>query len=460
MPELYPHQITGAEWLRVRSRCGLFDEQGLGKTYTAIRGAQLRGCRKLLVVSPSIVLWNWRREIEALAPEWSVQVIDGEGVLVDPFVSAVVISHGLIRRDALHKQLLQQGPWDQLIVDEAHAFKSEKVQRTQRLYQFGDNGRKALTDVCGDVWPMTGTPMPNDASELWTHLRALAPELISGAHGRPMTSAEFMGRFCVTRWNRYREVVVANKNLDELRAMVKSFALRRLKKDHLPDLPPIRFELLTLTPTVLPWELRALDDLIRPSVLAATEKALAESVVATADGEADAGMAFAALGRHVDFSRFRAICGAAKVDPCVDLLTEELRSGQLEKVFVIAHHLEVIRRLAQGLSTFGVLQITGEVGSKERTERIEQFQTDPKYRVMVGQITACGTGATLTAAREGFMVEMSTVPGINSQAVDRLHRIGQKERVRIRCVALANTSDEAITRLLRNKTRMIRELLT
>ena len=158
-------------------------------------------------------------------------------------------------------------------------------------------------------------------------------------------------------------------------------------------------------------------------------------------------------------AKFRRLCGLAKIAPIVELLKSELEFGALDKVVVFAHHIDVVRGIAQGLSEFDPLMITGATPPPERTLRVNLFQNDPHKRVMVCNIVAGGTGITLTASSDVVFAEMSYVPGENAQAADRCHRIGQDARVRVRCVALAHTVDEDVVEILKTKTRMIREVL-
>jgi SNF2 family DNA or RNA helicase len=103
--------------------------------------------------------------------------------------------------------------------------------------------------------------------------------------------------------------------------------------------------------------------------------------------------------------------------------------------------------------------LAGDMTGKARADAVFDFQQDGGPRVIVCNIVAGGTGVTLTAASEAVFVELSWVPGENAQAADRIHRIGQGRKTRVRFLALAGTCDEAITATLRTKTKMISEVL-
>ena len=176
-------------------------------------------------------------------------------------------------------------------------------------------------------------------------------------------------------------------------------------------------------------------------------------------GVDDASGFFNAVKDGEDFTKFRRLCGMAKAKPVADLLYQELEDGGLDKVVIFAHHKDVVDLIARDLERFGVRTITGATPAKDRAAYVDHFQTDPSVRVIVANIVAGGVGITLTAAADVVFAEQSWTPGDNAQAADRCHRIGQTRRVRVRFMALAGTIDEAITQSLRQKIRMIREVL-
>jgi len=437
---LYPHQTTGVAWLRERKVGILADEQGLGKTITALVAA--RGLSRVLVVVPTVVLWNWEAEAVAWLDSPVVQVVDNGRVEIDPLVDIVVVTHGLLLKPWILSQLIA-GRWDALIVDEAHGFKSPGAQRTVALYG-------ALAGCADRVWLLTGTPCPNNSGELYTHLLGLAPERLQvDAGGRTLTEHQFVDRFCYWRETPYGRKVTGNRKdmLPELKERIGGFILRRLKKDVLPDLPSIRFETVHLRPLHLGKALEVLQAELKGKVLEA---------IRDLD---DPSSFFAAVKDGEGFARFRRLCGMAKAQPVSDLLYQELADGGLEKVVVFAHHRAVVEKIAGNLMRFGVRTITGAANAELRTENVREFQTNPRVRVMVANIVAGGVGVTLTAAADVVFAEQSWTPGENAQAADRCHRIGQTRRVRVRFMALAGTIDEDITASNRQKIRMIREVL-
>lgn len=442
---LYPYQEAGVDWLLDNKRALLCDEQGLGKTVQAITLADRASCDKVLIICPTVVLWNWANEVNVWSPGRSVQIIAKTTDRVDPAASVVITTHGLIITSFIKAQLLGL-VWDLTVVDEVHFFRSRDAQRSQVLY--GKYGKTTPTIASKSLRMigLTGTPMPNNASELWAHIWGLRPELIVlRGKKNPLNWTAFRKMFCLLRQGPFGIKVIGNKNVEHLKPVMAKLALRRLTREVLKDLPPIRLVSSALRPVELPEALVKLSDFLRPAIT----RGLAES------GD----LTFAGLREEAEFAEFRRLCGIVKVGPVAELLTMEL-SGNDDKTIIFAHHSDVIAELAAELVQFGVVTITGSTTAKARRLAVDRFQIDPRVRVIICNIIAGGVGVTLTAAHKVEMIEMSYTPGDNAQAVKRAHRIGQDMSVRVRCHSLAGTPDEAIVDALRLKTSMIREVLT
>ena len=450
---LYPHQEEGARWLAERSAALLADDPGLGKTITALAAAaslqpaEGRARPRILVLCPTVVLYNWQAETEKWLAAPRVQVVTHGRAQIEKDADVVIVTHGLLLAPWISSQLLS-AQWDVAIVDEAHAFKSITAKRTAALY----HAQAGIVKAAQRVWLLTGTPCPNHAGELYTHLRGLDwKRLVPEQLEEPLTYDEFVYRYCRWRETPYGVQIVGNQRerLPELKKALDGFVLRRRKEDVLKDLPPIRMELVHLRPLALDAALASLE---------AELSSLVKDRVAGRDVEDTLGF-FDAVKDDVGFTRFRRLCGLAKAGSVVDLLAAELEDGALDKVVVFAHHRDVVDQIAEGLERFGVRTITGETPAAERTARVKAFQESGNVRVMVSNIVAGGVGVTLTAASEVVFAEQSWTPGENAQAADRCHRIGQTERVRVRFVALAGTLDTFIAQALRRKIKMIQEVI-
>lgn len=432
---LYPHQEAGIEWLMQRPRAGLFDDQGLGKTAQAIVAAARLGLQRVLVIAPTVVTHNWQREIQAWSPTSRVQVIRTGRAMVERGPGWVVMPHALVLKDALRAQLAD---FDLVVLDEAQFFRKPSAQRTRLFFL----GADAICRRAPRCWILTGTPMPNNPTELWPMLAGLAPDRLRVEQGsqRLLNYSAFRDRFCVTEPAfRGRGVrVVAAKNVPELRSRLLGFSLRRMKEQVL-DLPPIRFGTVALTEEgPRSQALREADERLRGL-----------------DGEE----MLQAMRDDVEFSTWRRLCAMAKVRPAAALLDAELRSHS-RKVVIFCHHRDAVVELRSALHEFGTVAITGGDSPEARFATVNAFQTDARVRVCVAQIVAGGTGVTLTAASDVVFLEQSFVPGENLQAADRCHRIGQSKPVLVRFLSLAGSVDEVVVEVLARKTQMIREVLS
>lgn len=417
MTALYPYQADGVGFLAGASRALLADEPGLGKTIQAIRAADATDARNVLVICPASVRENWRREILRFSErKWDFHVVS---------------------YDQATRGQVAMTP-DTVILDEAHYLKNRKAKRTQAVYGKKCDGQSGIIAGAERVWALTGTPSPNDPSELWPLCNALFPDVVNGTQGW----WGFVRRYCKTIDTPFGMKIVGGKNLEKLRAAMAPHMLRRKKADVLTDLPPIRFDTLPLSPAGGLKDLRQLesDD--------ETRTVVTKVLKAIESGEEPP---------VAEVSRLRRLIGLAKVKPVADFIADELDGGT-GKVVVFAHHKDVMEGLAAALERFGVTGISGKTASLDRQKAVDRFQTDDGCRVFVGQINAAGTGITLTAASDVVFAESSWVPADNSQAAMRCHRIGQSESVLVRFAMLQGSLDEAIQQAVERKTAMLAEL--
>jgi SNF2 family DNA or RNA helicase len=458
---LFPYQQVGIEFLAARRAGLLLDGMGLGKSAQAIRAADRIGAQSLLIVCPAIARTNWTRELARFGLlRRKVQVITSAAQRLEHDAVVVITSYDLAARSAIRRQLLARR-FDVLIADEAHALKSRAARRTRTMYGRRCDGQGSLVACADRVWLLTGTPMPNHAGEIWTHLNALLPEAVTVGRGR-LTYPEFLERYCVVQHTRYGPRIVGNRNTAELRRALQPHMLRRRVEDVLPDLPAIRWTTLVADPVNVLADLESAEaapelDLLRSVIDAAAAKAELHRDAAAADRDALVERMLRA--DSVALARLRRVTGVAKAAAIVELLQDELATGALDKVVVFAHHREVLRALASGLVRYGAVAIDGGTSPGLRQVAIDNFQADPAARVFIGQITAAATAITLTAASHVVFAEASWVPADNLQAAKRVHRIGQTRPVLVRFVSLAGSLDEAITEVLRRKAHLLAQIM-
>lgn len=418
----FAYQNEGAEFLASRRFAFLADGMGLGKTVQAILACDIVRASSVVVVCPAVARVNWQREFSV----WSR--------------TAAIKLYVLSYDKAASRKADIPSTFDVLILDEGHYLKTRTTKRTKAIYGAMCRG-DGVVSRAKRVWILSGTPCPNNAGELWPHLRALWPELITKGE-KPLSYAEFLQRYCVLQETPYGPKVLGNRNQQELRGILSQVMMRRLAEQVLKDLPPILFTTATVEA----------DDVL-PELAALENDPVVETLRDAIKG--DSSIDFA----NVAVASLRRVTGAAKAPVIAKLISDELDAGAYDKVVVFAQHLEVIRLLVDNLSEYGVVSITGSTPPTLRQKAIDEFQTHPRVRVFVGQLQACSTAITLHAANQVIFVEQSWTPAENAQAAKRCHRIGQTKPVFVRMFGLAKSIDEAVTRVLVRKTQMIGELM-
>ena len=423
---LFPYQQVGAEFLAARRFAFLADGMGLGKSAQAIAACNVLGATRIAVVCPAVAKINWQREFGM----WSKV----------PDQQVRICSYDKLSTNKLDQRQITEFAPDVLILDEAHYLKTRTTKRTKTLYG-ATPGTSGILAAAKRVWLLSGTPCPNNAGELWPHLRALWPELLTRGD-KPLSYAEFLVRYCFIQETPFGPKILGNKNKDELRGILGQIMLRRRAEDVLKDLPPMMWQSVAVEADAVSGDIADLEK--DPAVEALREALYADGVI---EG---AGVAMASLRRAT---------GVAKAALAARMISEEIEAGAYDKIVVFAQHLDVIRLLVDKLSAHGVVSITGSTPTTLRQKAIDDFQSRPEARIFVGQLQACSTAITLHAANQVLFVEQSWTPAENAQAAKRCHRIGQTKPVFVRMLGLAKSIDEAVTRVLARKSQMIGELM-
>ena len=398
MSSLFPYQKVGVDFLRRNRRAYLADEMGLGKTVQALVAA--RGLRQALLIAPASVIPNWQQE----AAEWN------------PGLHLVTVSYTKLAMNPTE----YQRPWEAVIMDEAHYAKSPRAKRTKAAMSVAQQAERA--------WLLSGTPIPNDPTELWSAVSVLWPE-IPERLGID-TAFEWMCHFTLWKRTQFGAKPYAVKNKEQLRDALAPIMLRRMLRTVAMELPALRVTTSWLPP------------------IPGMEAELEEQGLVPGEDPND----------NPNASRVRRILGQHKVPQVAAILKEELKEGQYKKIVVLAYHLESLRTLRRELGEFGVVGYDGSATGPQRQEAINQFTRDPKVRVFVGQQTAAGTGVNLQVASEIVLVEPAWSPAENLQAIKRIHRIGQDSPCRARIFGVRKSLDEALTRTVANKLRMINDV--
>lgn len=424
--KLFRFQETGVEWMAPRSRALLGDEMGLGKTVQALMALPENAAA--LVIVPSAVRFNWKAEVARWRPDLSPAVIPSKATFRWPIAGEILIAtYGIVPAPEAIAAPPPVGCF--LLADEAHYLKNHKAKRTQNFYGLRDQ----VLAYQGKTWGITGTPLLNRPPELWAVLQAfgLAEEAFGNWYN-------FVRLFNGRRASQYGGFDWGIP-LDEAADCIRRVALIRKRAEVLRDLP---------------GKIRRT---IPVNGLDRATKRICDEVVAIFE---ENGIDLDKIDKDVEMSKLggvafekmsaaRAALATAKIPAMLDLVSEYEEQEQPLVVFS-AHKAPV---LALG-EREGWEIITGSTPSEKRTEIIARFQGG-ELKGIAGTIGAMGVGVTLTRAHELLMVDLAWTPALNSQAEDRVCRIGQDRGVIVTRLVAQHKLDERVLELLTIKQEII-----
>jgi SWI/SNF-related matrix-associated actin-dependent regulator 1 of chromatin subfamily A len=429
MTPLYPYQASAVGRIAAADKPMLnaFDP-GLGKSRVALSVLYAKGFRRVLIFCPSSVLLVWEAEVRKW---WGMPTtIVRSGSPIPAKEGIFIVSYGLISEasGATTKLFEKTTPFDACVIDEVHYLKNPRANRSKRIFDLLKAGK------LGWVHPMSGTPAPNNAGEIWGLLYHLRPDcIVSPVNGKPMREGEFVARYCtvdqfkVNGGRHWVTRITGSKNKDELRERIAPMVLRARKKDVLPDLPPLDFVVLPVAAVGAPT-LGGFDGLDDDAVLAEVAKAKSEIQN----------------------------LGLAKIPAVVECVADLLDSDPRRRLVVWAMHHRVIDRYVELLAQYSPVKLDGRDDLAARRAAIEQFMSR-KASIFVGQIQAGGTGLTLVSptapCSDVIFAESSFSWTDNVQAACRIHRIGQMDGVLARYASAVGTLDDRIQEILARKSR-------
>lgn len=426
--ELRPYQVDGFRWLSRLAACGLgaclADDMGLGKTLQVIALLLERAADGAsLVVAPSSVCGNWRREIRRFAPtlEPVLAMETPEAAFAADRRGVVIVSYGYL---LFHEADYADNEWNGIVLDEAQAIKNDASKRARAVKRLKGKFRVAAT----------GTPVENRLGELWSLFDFLNPGLLGAA-------TSFAARFT-------REGRATN----ELKRTVKPLVLRRLKGDVLDDLP----EKTEITiPVVFGEAERSAYEGCRLHALAA---------LAEGDGEKNRISILAELTRlrrfccHPSLVLGEGEVPSAKMEALVDLLEGLKAGGHRALVFSqFVDYLAIVRRVLEAHG-WSYKYLDGATPTLERGKLVEAFQGGDGDFFLIS-LKAGGTGLNLTAANYVILLDPWWNPAVENQAADRTHRIGQTQPVTVYRLVAEDTVEERVIELHQQKTAMSADLL-
>lgn len=451
--DLYPFQRAGVVYATQAKRLFLADEMGLGKTVQALATLLALDAFPAVIVCPSSLKLNWKREANIWLPGRRVEVVNGRvnGTRHAPVhglgpADIIVVNYDIVTS---WLSALQSVNPKAVIFDESHYLKGHKAQRTKAAEHLVEGVDVRLM--------LTGTPFVNRPSE------GISPLKILGRLDDLGGFWFYADRYCAayrdgSRWN-----LDGHANLDELNERLRAVCyVRRTKQQVLTELPP---KVRSMVPVELTPRARQEYDRASRAVVeylaeqAEQEAAFVRSLTGLSRKEQQAARrerreiaAYKARQAKtlVRLNTLRRLLAKGKLEAIREWVETFLESG--EKLVLFAWHREIVKTLAK---TFKAPRIDGTTPVKARQPVVDRFQQDPDCRLLVLNMQAGGLGLTLTAASNVAFCELPWTPAVLDQAEDRCHRIGQTSSVNAWYLLCQETIEADIYELITQKRAIV-----
>ena len=442
---LREYQKRGFLWIKTLCRNGfggiLADDMGLGKTLQVITfllsEQQENRLKRSLIVAPASLVYNWLSEFERFAPSLNVTAVTGtreqrqEIIQASPDGEILITSYDLLRRDIdIYKGI----PFFTEVIDEAQFIKNHTTQGARSVKQIQAEFRLALT----------GTPVENALSELWSIFDYLMPGFL----------------YSYTRFREQLETPIVRDGNEEavlrLQKMIRPFVLRRLKKDVLRDLPD---KIEKISYAMMSGEQKQLYD------------AHVQKILIQISGQSDEDFSKSQILMLAELTKLRQLCCApsllyegykedsAKLELCLELIENAVAGGH--KLLLFSQFTSMLELITEKLTEKNIsfYKLTGSTSKEKRRDLVEQFNQDATS-VFCISLKAGGTGLNLTAADIVLHYDPWWNAAAENQATDRAHRIGQKNVVTVYKLVAQGTIEEKIIELQNKKKELADKVLS
>ena len=411
---LRPYQNEGVSWLQQMQSFELgallADDMGLGKTLQALCSLKTPA----LIIAPTSVLPNWKREIERFRPALKAHLYHGPNRKWQIDNDLVLTSYGLLRQDL---EILNSREWSDIILDEAQTIKNPESKVALSAFQLRSKFRVALS----------GTPVENRLEDLWSIFNFLNPGLLG-------QRKDFRDRWAKAIEDGDSEAA------GRLRKIIQPFLLRRLKSQVAKDLPP-RIE------KILYSELWPEERQLYEAIYATTRK----EVLAKLKAGGSVFEALEALLRmrqaccHPGLIPSQEAAHSSKLTLLIDTLSVAIAENH--KALVFSQWTSLLDKVEPVLEAAGIPFLRIDGSTLNRQGIVDQFQAKDGPPVLLMSLKAGGVGLNLTEADHVFILDPWWNPAAADQAADRAHRIGQTRTVMIHPLVALDTVEEKIMEL-------------
>ena len=447
---LRSYQITGFKWLKVLDsyKFGgiLADDMGLGKTIQllAIVLSYLEGNdnpNPSMVVCPSSLTLNWKNEISKFAPSIKTLVISGNAEERERQIRSVrnynmvISSYDLLKRDIdIYKDINYEFKY--IIADEAQYIKNNNTQNAKAIKEINSETRFALT----------GTPIENSLSELWSIFDFIMPGYL----------------FKYKKFKEQYEVPIVRDNdsmaLRKLQNLIEPFILRRTKKQVLTELPD-------KTITVINNEMHDQQLNLYMSYLARAKREISQEI-------SEQGFEKSQIKILAILMRLRQICchpslflsnydgDSSKLNQCIELLKDAIMSGH--KILLFSSYSSMLEIIEDNLKKEKIkyFKLTGQTQVGDRIKLVEEFNNNQEIKVFLISLKAGGTGLNLIGADMVIHYDPWWNLSAENQATDRTYRIGQKKNVQVYKLITKDSIEERIYELQEKKAQLAKTMLS
>lgn len=452
--KLRPYQQEGVNWINFLKEYKfggiLADDMGLGKTIQTLTilantHEDKSITKPSLIVAPTSVVYNWQEEISRFTPGLRTHLYIGKERTFpkDKNINIIITSYSLLWRD---HELFTRRNFYYIILDEAHYIKNHKSQTAKVAHQISAEHRLSLT----------GTPLENNLTELWSQFAFVNPELFG--------ALEHFKQTFVNPIEKYQSLEAKQ----HLQRLIKPFLLRRLKRDVLKELPA------KIEQTI--WcemneKQRTLYDVMKQHYQAKILKIVEQKGIKKSQIEIlEALFRLRQICCHPDLlklnerksysflpEKLRDIHTSTKLELVIELLQTAIAEGH--KVLLFSQFVTMLNILQNELNKVKIssLMLTGK--TKNRQKLIKTFQTNMSYSVFLLSLKAGGTGLNLTVADYVIHYDPWWNPAVEIQATDRAHRIGQTKSVSVYKVLVKDSIEEKIQALQEKKKGLIEDII-